>query len=130
MSADDPSPPSPPLAPHIARVLRQGGTEAPFSSPLLQEKREGVYRCAGCGAALFSSADKFDSGSGWPSFRQAMAEGSLGTSTDHKLGYPRTEVHCAHCNGHLGHVFPDGPAPTGLRFCINGVCMVFDSDLK
>lgn len=119
------------LSPEVYRVLRQAGTEAPFSSPLLHEKREGVYRCAGCGAALFSSAHKYDSGSGWPSFTQGLAEGALGTSVDHKLGYPRTEVHCVMCGGHLGHVFEDGPkAAGGLRFCINGVCMIFDSGLK
>ena len=95
-------------------ILRNEGTERPFTSPLDKEKRKGTFLCAGCGNELYSSATKFDSGTGWPSFWQPL-RGAIGTSTDFKLGYPRTEVHCADCGGHLGHVFKDGPKPTGLR---------------
>ena len=105
-------------------VLRQEGTERPYSSPLNEEKRKGVFACAGCGNAVYSSRTKFDSGTGWPSFWDAMP-GGVGTSRDFKLGYPRTEVHCADCGGHLGHIFDDGPKPTGKRHCINGVAMDF-----
>jgi peptide-methionine (R)-S-oxide reductase len=107
------------------RVLRRHGTEPPWNSPLNDEKRAGVFHCAGCGAPLFQSADKYDSGSGWPSFTQPAAEGALGSDTDYKLVYPRTEIHCATCGGHLGHVFDDGPQPTGKRYCINGVSLNF-----
>ena len=112
------------LTPEQYRILREEGTERPFSSPLDKEKRAGTFICAGCGNALFSSTTKFDSGTGWPSF-YAPLRGAIGTSTDFKLGYPRTEVHCADCGGHLGHVFRDGPKPTGLRYCMNGVAMRF-----
>jgi peptide-methionine (R)-S-oxide reductase len=106
-------------------VLRQHDTEAPGSSPLLAEKREGIYTCAGCGQALFESRTKFDSGTGWPSF-WAPIEGSIGTRTDRSLLLMvRTEVHCSRCGGHLGHVFEDGPPPTGLRYCLNGVALNF-----
>lgn len=105
-------------------VLRQEGTERPYSSPLNSEKRAGTYTCAGCGNAVYSSKTKFESGTGWPSFWQALS-GGVGTSTDRKLGYARTEVHCARCGGHLGHIFNDGPKPTGKRHCINGVAMDF-----
>lgn len=112
------------LAPEQFRVLRQHGTEPPFSHPLNDEKRTGTFRCAGCGAPLFDAATKFDSGTGWPSFF-APLEGAVGTTTDYKLVYPRTEVHCAQCGGHLGHVFDDGPQPTGQRYCMNGVSLAF-----
>jgi peptide-methionine (R)-S-oxide reductase len=112
------------LSPAAYRVLRQEDTERPFTSPLDKEKRKGTFVCAGCDQRLFSSAQKFDSGTGWPSFWQPLA-GGVGTSTDYKLGYGRTEVHCARCGGHLGHVFNDGPKPTGKRYCMNGVAMKF-----
>ncbi len=105
-------------------ILRQEGTERPFTSPLLDEKRKGTYVCAADGNALFSSATKFHSGTGWPSFWRPIA-GAVGTSTDYKLGYARTEVHCARCGGHLGHVFDDGPPPTGKRYCLNGDALLF-----
>ena len=106
-------------------VLRDAGTERPYSSPLDKEKRKGTFVCAGCGNRLYSSAHKYDSGTGWPSFWQPIDKGAVGTSTDYKIGYPRTEVHCADCGGHLGHIFGDGPRPTGKRHCINGVAMDF-----
>ena len=105
-------------------VLRAKGTERPGSSPLLHEKRRGTYLCAGDGHPLFSSATKYDSRTGWPSFWRPL-RGALGTSVDRDVGYPRTEVHCARCGGHLGHVFDDGPLPTGQRYCINGDALVF-----
>jgi peptide-methionine (R)-S-oxide reductase len=105
-------------------ILREEGTERPFSSPLDKEKRKGIFSCAGCDLPLFSSTTKYDSGTGWPSFWQPL-KGGVGTSTDYKLGYPRTEVHCSRCGGHLGHVFNDGPKPTGKRYCMNGLAMVF-----
>ena len=106
------------------RVLREEGTERAYSSPLNEEKRSGIYTCAGCDNRLFSSRTKFESGTGWPSFYRPL-KGGVGTSTDYKLAYPRTEVHCARCGGHLGHVFDDGPAPTGKRYCMNGVALDF-----
>jgi len=106
-------------------VLREAGTERPFTSPLDAEKRAGTFVCAGCGNKLYSSETKFDSRTGWPSFWEAIDNGAVGTSTDYKIGYPRTEVHCADCGGHLGHIFDDGPRPTGKRHCINGVAMDF-----
>jgi peptide-methionine (R)-S-oxide reductase len=114
------------LAPEAYRVLRQHGTERPGSSPLNHEKRSGRFVCAGCGQALFDSATKFESGTGWPSF-YAPVEGAVGTQVDRALFMVRTEVHCANCGGHLGHVFPDGPPPTGLRYCMNGAAMTFEA---
>lgn len=105
-------------------VLREEGTERPYSSPLNEEHRAGTFVCAGCATAVYSSKAKFDSGTGWPSFWQAQPGGTA-TSTDYKIGYPRTEVHCATCGGHLGHIFDDGPRPTGKRHCINGVALDF-----
>ena len=115
------------LTPEQFNVLRKHGTERAGSSPLNEEHRAGVFKCAGCGTAVYRSEAKFDSGTGWPSFF-APIEGAIDTSTDYKLIYPRTEVHCHVCGGHLGHVFKDGPKPTGLRYCMNGVAMKFEPD--
>ena len=106
-------------------VLRREGTERPYSSPLNREHRSGRFACAGCEAALFASDTKFDSHTGWPSFFRPL-DGAVGESRDVTLGLPRTEVHCARCGGHLGHVFNDGPRPTGLRYCMNGAAMRFE----
>ncbi len=105
-------------------ILREAGTERPFSSPLLKEKRKGVFACAGCGLPLFSSAHKYDSGTGWPSFWRALPN-AVGYRRDTTLGMTRTEEHCRRCGGHLGHVFDDGPRPTGKRHCINGLSLMF-----
>lgn len=105
-------------------VLFQEATERPFSSPLNDEKRDGTFVCAACHSPLFDSAQKFDSGTGWPSFWRPLPD-ALGTKTDFKLILPRTEYHCAHCGGHQGHVFKDGPQPTGLRYCNNGLAIEF-----
>jgi peptide-methionine (R)-S-oxide reductase len=112
------------LKPAAYKVLRQHDTERPFTSPLNAEKRKGTFACAGCELPLFSSDAKFESGTGWPSFYQPLAN-AVGTSSDRSLLIPRTEVHCRRCGGHLGHVFQDGPPPTGLRYCINGVALSF-----
>jgi peptide-methionine (R)-S-oxide reductase len=112
------------LTPEQFRVLRGHGTERAGTSPLNHEKRDGTYTCAGCGAALFEAVTKFESGTGWPSFFRPIP-GAVGTTTDRSFFMTRTEVHCAACGGHLGHVFPDGPAPTGERYCMNGVAMAF-----
>jgi peptide-methionine (R)-S-oxide reductase len=106
------------------RVLRQEDTERPFSSPLLDEHRKGVFACAGCELPLFKSETKFESGTGWPSFWSPI-EGAVRTKTDRSFWMDRTEVHCRRCGGHLGHVFKDGPPPTGLRYCMNGVALKF-----
>jgi peptide-methionine (R)-S-oxide reductase len=113
------------LTPQAYAVLRQEGTERPFSSPLNSEKRQGTFRCAGCRLPLFSSSAKFDSGTGWPSFWQPLPE-AVATQVDFRLIVPRTEYHCKRCGGHQGHVFKDGPRPTGLRYCNNGVALVFE----
>jgi peptide-methionine (R)-S-oxide reductase len=115
------------LTPEQFQVLRKHGTERPGTSPLNAEKRRGMFRCAACGQPLFSSDTKFESGTGWPSFF-APLENSVDTTTDDSLFMTRTEVHCSSCGGHLGHVFPDGPAPTGLRFCMNGVALTFEPE--
>lgn len=115
------------LSPEQYRVLRQHGTERPGSSPLNQEKRKGVFACAGCGHPLFASDTKYDSCTGWPSFF-APLEHAVDTSEDRSHFMTRTEVHCSRCGGHLGHVFPDGPHPSGLRFCMNGVALTFVPD--
>ena len=112
------------LTPEQYAVLRQQWTEDAFSSPLDAEKRAGTYSCAGCRLALFSSKTKVDSGTGWPSFYEPLHDAVL-TQRDESLGMDRTEVHCRRCGGHLGHVFDDGPPPTGLRYCINGVALAF-----
>jgi peptide-methionine (R)-S-oxide reductase len=114
------------LTPEQYRILREKGTEAPFTSPLLHTKEKGTFTCAACGNQLFSSDTKFDSGSGWPSFDQALP-GAVSFHEDHSYGMRRIEVTCAQCNSHLGHVFDDGPETTGKRFCINGACLVMHS---
>ena len=113
------------LTPEQHHVLREHGTERAGSSPLNQEKRAGMFRCAGCGEPLFTSDTKFESGTGWPSFFAPLDQ-AVATTTDSSYGMTRTEVHCAKCGGHLGHVFPDGPRPTGQRYCMNGVALEFE----
>nr|WP_294851333.1 peptide-methionine (R)-S-oxide reductase MsrB [uncultured Sphingomonas sp.] len=108
------------------RVLRQAGTERPFTGTLLNNKQEGVYRCAGCGEPLFDSHTKYDSGSGWPSFTEPSSDRSVSETVDSSHGMQRVEVRCAKCEGHLGHVFPDGPGANGLRYCINSASLSFD----
>ncbi len=113
------------LAPDVYRVLRREGTEPPFSCALLKNSGEGIYHCAGCDLPLFTSKAKFDSGTGWPSYYEPFAAENISEDRDVSLGMVRTEVHCPRCGGHLGHVFPDGPPPTRLRYCINGVSLTF-----
>ena len=112
------------LSPAAYDVLRQQGTETPFTSPLLNEHRAGTFSCAGCDLALFDSKTKFDSGTGWPSFYDALPNAVI-KSSDTSLGMTRDEIHCRRCGGHLGHVFDDGPQPTGLRYCMDGVALKF-----
>ena len=112
------------LSPAAYDVLRHEGTEAPYTSPLNKEHRKGIFACAGCGLDLYSSDTKFESKTGWPSFWKALSN-AVGTSEDRSMFMVRTEVHCRRCGGHLGHVFKDGPPPTGLRYCMNGVAMTF-----
>src|SRR6478736_548394 len=112
------------LTPQQYEILRQQGTERPGSSPLLHEHRKGIFACAGCDLPLFSSDTKFESGTGWPSFYQPLPD-AVETKTDRSFFMTRTEVHCRRCGGHLGHVFDDGPPPTGLRYCMNGVALKF-----
>ncbi|MGI9356374.1 MAG: peptide-methionine (R)-S-oxide reductase MsrB [Rhizobiaceae bacterium] len=116
------------LTPEQYYVLREEGTERAFTSPLNDEKRDGTFTCAGCSNPLFATDAKFDSGTGWPSFNAPLESHAVTEHTDRKLFMKRTEVRCADCDGHLGHVFPDGPKPTGLRYCMNGVAMSFKPD--
>jgi peptide-methionine (R)-S-oxide reductase len=112
------------LTPEQFHVLREHGTERAGTSPLNVEKREGIFMCGACGQPLFTSDTKYESGTGWPSFYRPI-EGAIGTTTDRSFGMTRVEAHCSQCGGHLGHVFPDGPKPTGERYCMNGVAMKF-----
>ena len=115
-----------PLTPEQHRVLRESGTEAPGSGALLHNKAQGMYRCAGCGAPLFGSDTKYDSGSGWPAFTAPVEGEAVAEIRDHSHGMERVEVRCKACEGHLGHVFPDGPGPEGLRYCINSASLDFE----
>lgn len=116
------------LTPKQYHILREKGTERPFTGDLLNNKDAGVYKCAGCGLALFRSDGKFDSGCGWPSFFEPLEGAHITETIDKSLGMVRTEITCSRCGGHLGHVFTDGPAPTGLRYCVNSVSIEFDKD--
>jgi peptide-methionine (R)-S-oxide reductase len=111
------------LTPTQYQILRQHGTERAFTGPYLNDHEPGKFLCAGCGQALFDASNKFDSGSGWPSFWQPVQEGAIDTRSDETLGMARTEIMCSRCGGHLGHVFDDGPRPTGLRYCVNGAAL-------
>ncbi len=117
------------LTPEQYHILREGGTEPPFSSPLIHEQREGTFVCIACDSPLFSSKFKYDSSTGWPSFFKVM-DANISIKIDHNLDSPRTEYHCARCGGHQGHVFKDGPQPTGLRYCNNGTALKFILDKK
>lgn len=114
------------LSPERFRILRQGATEPAFTGELWNEKRQGIYRCAGCGTELFSSDTKYDSGSGWPSFFQPVEDGRIAEKSDTSYGMVRTEILCSACGGHLGHIFDDGPHPTGLRYCVNSASLELD----
>jgi peptide-methionine (R)-S-oxide reductase len=116
------------LSPEAFRVTREHGTERAFTSPLNDEKRKGMFTCVGCGRELFPSSTKFESGTGWPSFYAPISDTSVGEHEDRSWFMRRTEVHCEDCNAHLGHVFSDGPKPTGLRYCINGCALDFKPD--
>lgn len=116
------------LSPEAYNVSRKHGTERAFTSPLNGEKRAGLFKCVACGNPVFSSSDKFDSGTGWPSYLQPVSDMAVEQQEDRSFFMRRTEVHCARCDGHLGHVFPDGPQPTGLRYCINGVALTFEPE--
>jgi len=118
------------LTPHQYYVLREKGTERAFTGKLLENKKQGIYTCSACNTALFKSETKFDSGTGWPSFYDVLDKGMIKLDTDYDIGYARTEVMCGRCGGHLGHVFEDGPAPTGLRYCINSVSLNFVEALQ
>lgn len=116
------------LAPERYAVLRRAGTEPPWSGSLLHVDGNGVFRCAGCGAALFDTGAKFESGTGWPSFDRAVADGTVLERKERTFGLARTEILCAQCGGHLGHVFPDGPTDTGLRYCVNSLALTYERD--
>ncbi len=116
------------LSPEQYRILREGGTEPPFSGALNDEKRPGTFRCAACGEKLFEAGSKYDSGSGWPSFTAPAETGAIDERSDSSHGMERVEIRCSACNGHLGHVFPDGPGPTGLRYCVNSASLDFDPE--
>jgi peptide-methionine (R)-S-oxide reductase len=118
------------LTPEQFRILRQKGTERPWTGPFLENKEKGIYECAGCGTALFSSNTKFDSHCGWPSFYEPIHSDAIAYHRDTTHGMIRTEVTCANCGGHLGHVFDDGPAPTGQRYCINGFALDFNKNAQ
>lgn len=116
------------LTPERYHVLREGGTERAFSGEYWDSKKQGTYRCAGCGTELFSSATKYDSGSGWPSFYEPLDPATIEEAKDTQYGMVRTEIRCSNCGGHLGHVFDDGPNPTGLRYCVNSLSLELDED--